>query len=101
MLGKLSVIERPLLIWIVKGLGGGTCLSNPIFYISDYIRSMECRDGLWPFFMLLLFIALAINRKLSSLTYLGHVLGFLFEKMQGLPLVLYTPIIQNQDYTYS
>ena len=86
MLGKLSVVERLLLIRIVKGLGG----SDSILYVADHIRSMllECRDKLWPLFMLLLLIVLAIYSKLSSLTGLRHILGLLFQKMQGLPLVL-------------
>ena len=93
MLGKLSVVERLLLIRIVKGLGGSSCLYNStfdVFYVADHIRSMllECRDELWPLFMLLLLIVLAIYSKLSSLTGLRHILGLLFQKMQGLPLVL-------------
>ena len=86
MLDKLSVVERPLLIGIVKGLGGSSCLHNSIFYVADHIRSMllEC----WPLFMLRLLIVLAIYSKLSSLTGLRHILGLLFQKMQGLPLVL-------------
>ena len=86
MLGKLSVVERLLLIRIVKGLGG----SDSIFYVTDHIRSMllECRDKLWPLFLLLLLIVLAIYSQLSSFTGLGHILGLLFKKMQGLPLVL-------------
>ena len=86
MLGKLSVVKRLLLIRIMKGLGG----SSSIFYVADHIRSMllECRDKLWPLFMLLLLIVLAIYSKLSSLTGLRHILGLLFEKMQGLPLML-------------
>ena len=86
MLDKLSVVERLLLIRIVKELGG----SDSIFYVTDHIRSMllECRDKLWPLFMLLLLIVLAIYSQLSSFTGLGHILGLLFQKMQGLPLVL-------------
>ena len=86
MLGKISVVERLLLIRIVKELGG----SDSIFYVTDHIRSMllECRDKLWPLFLLLLLIVLAIYSQLSSFTGLGHILGLLFEKMQGLPLVL-------------
>ena len=90
MLGKLSVIERLPLIRIVKGFGGSSCLHNSILYVADHIRSMllEFRDKLWPLFMLLLLIALAIYSKLSSLTGLRHILRLLFQKMQGLPLVL-------------
>ena len=95
MLGKLSVVERPLLIRIVKGLGGSGVSSHllsilEVFYVANHVRSMllECRDKLWPLFMLLLLIALAIYSKLSSLTRLRHILGLLFQKMQGLPLVL-------------
>ena len=86
MLDKLSVVERLLLIRIVKELGG----SDSIFYVTDHIRSMllECRDKLWPLFLLLLLIVLAIYSQLSSFTGLGHILGLLFQKMQGLPLVL-------------
>ena len=88
MLGKLSVVERPLLIWIEKRLGGSSHrhFIVGVFYVADHIRSMECRDEL--LFMLLLLIVLAIYLKLSSLTGLGHILGLLFEKMQGLPLLL-------------
>ena len=49
---------------------------------------LEGRDEFWPLFMLLLFIVFTIYSKLSSLTGLRHILGLLFEKMQGLPLVL-------------
>ena len=93
MLGKLSVVERPLLIRIVKGLGGSCCLYNStfeVFHVADHIRSMllECRDKLWPLFMLLLPIVLTIYSQLSSLTGLRHILGLFFQKMQGLPLML-------------
>ena len=74
----------------MKELGGSSRLSNSILYVADHIRSMllEGRDELWPLFMLLLLIVFAIYSKLSSLTGLRHILGLLFEKMQGLPLVL-------------
>ena len=74
----------------MKELGGSSCLSYSILYVADHIRSMllECRDELWPLFMLLLLIVFAIYSQLSSLTGLRHILGLLFQKMQGLPLVL-------------
>ena len=105
ILSRITVVER-LLIWIKNRLGRSSCLDNStveVFYITNHICCMllEWWDRFWPLFMLLLLIVFAKYRELSSLTYLRYILRLLFEKMQGLPLVLYKQIIQNENSTYS